>query len=1112
MPKASLSSWIKRFLPRTIVNRGTPSRRARQRPNQALRLELLEQRDCPSTVILSDDHTTFLTGGLGAFTVQSQSSGTPSLSEAGPLPSGVTFTDNGDGTASLTGTPDAGTGGTYSFAITAHDASDGDATQPFLLTVDEAPSFNSANSATFGIGAAGTFTVTTGHDYPAPTTLTPSGTLPSGVTFTDNGDGTATLAGTPAAGTLGTYPLTITADNGVGSAATQDFTLTVLYGTSTSLTVTPAAPAFGQPMVFYAHVTPLAGSVPMSGTVTFYDGATPIGQAATVVGHRASLTTTAISAGDHVFTAVYSGSSKYAPSISGSVAKTVNQASSHVYLSPSTVAPVYGQPLTLTARVPPRVFGTVTPTGVIDFMDGATELSEVPLTNGVATLSNQLLSVGSHALTAVFVSDSGDIAGSTSLTLNENIRPARAKITLSAAPSPAVVGQDVTLTANVSVAAPGSADPSGTVTFKDGVNVLGTAPVVGGVATLTTSSLPAGMHTFMTTYGGDGNTTTTLNVARLQVNRASTSVDLTGSPTIGLARTQVTLTANVGVVAPGVATPSGKVALFKGGVLYTTGVVTGGVATLVTPKLAAGSYHFTAVYRGDLSSAPSSTTWDVTVNQAGQGTTTVGLSSDGSPSTLGSRVTFTATVDAASPAGTPTGSVSFFDGTRLLGNANLSGDLASLSTNLLASGTHSITATYNGDLNYNVNTSAPCTQIVQVGTTTTLTLSTPAPVYGQAVTFSARVSPKGYSASTPTGTVHFMDGATELAAVDLVNGVATLPNQTLSVGAHPLTAVYNSADPNFQDSTSAQVNDTIGQARSTIAFSASPSPAVYGQLVTLTANIGVASPGSAAPSGTVTFKDGLTVLGTASVVSGSASITTSSLAPNTHTLMAIYSGDTNVTSNQAVTKLVVSQASTAVDLSWSPQYSLAGQAATLTAQVSVVAPGVATPSGTVNFYLGSSLIGSGTISSGFASLVTQKLAVGNYTYTAVYKGDAHCLTSTSATWTVTVVNPPSITSLALASANIADASGTVSIIGGDTVTANVAGTDPAGRAITYTYEWMVDGVVVLTDHDLSATTDQLDLSTVPGGVVAGQSISVRVTPNNGVDGTAWTSSALTVVA
>ena len=136
----------------------------------------------------------------------------------------MTLTDNGDGTATLSGTPAAGTGGAYPITITATNGVSPDATQAFTLTVDQAPTITSSPSTTFTVGSAGTFSVTT-IGYPAAGLR--DGPCPSGVTFTDNGDGTATLSGTPAAGTGGAYPITITATNGVGPDATQAFTLTV---------------------------------------------------------------------------------------------------------------------------------------------------------------------------------------------------------------------------------------------------------------------------------------------------------------------------------------------------------------------------------------------------------------------------------------------------------------------------------------------------------------------------------------------------------------------------------------------------------------------------------------------------------------------------------------------------------------------------------------------------------------------------------------------------------------------------------------------------------------------------------------------------------------------
>jgi large repetitive protein len=175
--------------------------------------------------ITSADNATFTEGSAGSFTVTSTGLPTAALSETGGLPSGVTFFDNGDGTATLSGTPAAGTNGVYTFTITASNGVSPDANQTFTLTVDAAPTITSADTATLVEGSAGSFTVTT-TGLPAPA-LTETGNLPSGVTFTDNGDGTATLGGTPAAGTNGVYSLTIAASNGISPDASQTFTLTV---------------------------------------------------------------------------------------------------------------------------------------------------------------------------------------------------------------------------------------------------------------------------------------------------------------------------------------------------------------------------------------------------------------------------------------------------------------------------------------------------------------------------------------------------------------------------------------------------------------------------------------------------------------------------------------------------------------------------------------------------------------------------------------------------------------------------------------------------------------------------------------------------------------------
>ena len=98
----------------------------------------------------SDDHTTLTVGTAGTFNVTSTGTPTAQLFCAGALPSGVTCVPGIlNGRATLSGTPAAGTGGTYALTITAVNLVNPSATQHFTLTVDEAPKITSAAAATF---------------------------------------------------------------------------------------------------------------------------------------------------------------------------------------------------------------------------------------------------------------------------------------------------------------------------------------------------------------------------------------------------------------------------------------------------------------------------------------------------------------------------------------------------------------------------------------------------------------------------------------------------------------------------------------------------------------------------------------------------------------------------------------------------------------------------------------------------------------------------------------------------------------------------------------------------------------------------------------------------
>jgi len=197
--------------------------------------------------ITSASSTTFTTGTAGSFSITSSpgfpaTAATLAVSNVQNAVAGVNVPSSGTGSITINGTPTGS--GVETFTITATNGAGLQATQNFTLTVNQAPSITSANSTTFTAGTAGSFTVTT-LGYPNPA-LSESGALPNGITFTGNGNGTATLAGT--ATVPGTSPITITANNGISPNAMQSFTLTVIPGPATHFAVSaPGTATAGTP-------------------------------------------------------------------------------------------------------------------------------------------------------------------------------------------------------------------------------------------------------------------------------------------------------------------------------------------------------------------------------------------------------------------------------------------------------------------------------------------------------------------------------------------------------------------------------------------------------------------------------------------------------------------------------------------------------------------------------------------------------------------------------------------------------------------------------------------------------------------------------------------------
>jgi Bacterial Ig-like domain (group 3)/FG-GAP-like repeat len=280
---------------------------------------------------------------------------------------------------------------------------------------------------------------------------------------------------------------------------------------------------------------------------------------------------------------------------------------------------------------------------------------------------------------------------------------------------------------------------------------------------------------------------------------AATSTGVTAAPNPAAAGATVTLTATVTSTTAG--TITGTVTFLDGGTSIGTGTVgAGGVATLMTSTLAAGSHPITASYGGDANYSGSVTATAVTlvINGAGKAATTAAVASSLNPSTAGASVTFTATVTSAT-AGTITGTVTFFDNGTQIGTGTLSGGKATFATSTLTTGTHPITASYGGDANYAASAvSTAVSQVVNASTkaTTNTTVSSSAnpSTVGASVTFTAMVT--SATAGTITGTVTFFDGATQLGTGTLAAGSATLMTSTLTAGSHSITASYG-GDANY---------------------------------------------------------------------------------------------------------------------------------------------------------------------------------------------------------------------------------------------------------------------------------------------------------------------------
>jgi hypothetical protein len=426
---------------------------------------------------------------------------------------------------------------------------------------------------------------------------------------------------------------------------------------------------------------------------------------------------------------------------------------------------------------------------------------------------------------------------------------------------------------------------------------------------------------------------------------------------------------------------------------------------------------------------------------------------DTSLAEFGEAVTYTVTVIPPPRGGNlPSGTVEFFEvftdtqgtqtfnslGSNVLVDAidpdGSSVSVAVFSFSNFSVGQHTVVGKYVGDATYPASQSSPVSVSVTKATTiSTVSTPVPAPVFGQPVPLFASVISK--SGMIPTGSVVFFDNGGLIGSGMLdAGGQASITISNFTLGAHSIQARFLGA-ANFNESISNGLSLPVAAANSTVNIAINTPTATFGDTVTLSSKVAIASPGIGVPSGSVEYYEGAILIGTAAVNSstGEASLAVPGLTVGGHTFFAKYLGNSSVAGSQSGTVGVVIDPTQSQASLEGPATIQLGQSATLTAFVNdTMAPPRPVGVGTVIFTgtdaAGAPIsIGPVTVVNGIATATVANLPQGNANFTATFSG-TESITSA-------VTNSISVfTGRAVPGAAISNSTGTGSAVLGKNVT------------------------------------------------------------------------------
>jgi hypothetical protein len=676
------------------------------------------------------------------------------------------------------------------------------------------------------------------------------------------------------------------------ATASQSFAVTA-NSTATTLTTSSNPATLGQSIALTATVTPATAT----GTVNFLDGASTIASVSLLNG-VAIYNTNSLTLGSHSLHTTYAGDANDTGSNSNSITEQVNKIPTTTTLTSSVNPTNFGQSTTFTATVSPS-----TATGTVTFLDGASSIGTGTLSGGTATFATGTLAVGAHSITAVYGSDASN-AGSTSTALTQTVNPVPTITGIVKAPDgsgpPLAPGSFATINGSDLAASSQSAGtPYPTTLGNVSITVNGVAAPLAFVSANQVNfqipyGTPTGSVTVVLTNNGLVSNTFSVTIAPAapalysQIQNQGGGTNASGTPAIAGTTVLVHFT-GLGVVSPpvadGAAAPASPASTSA---FTTTASVNGTAATTTNVMLAPGA---AAQAQASIQIPAGLTTGNypltITINGVTSQAATIYVSTPpalsittASPLPAGTFGTGYSTTLAAT-GGSGFASNYQWTSSTLPSGLNIGLTTGTISGVPLAAGVFSGVSITVTDTATGQSTPQTFSLTINPGaTSTTLTSSVNPSTFGQSVTFTATVAP-----ATATGTVTFLDGGIAIGTGSVISGTATFATTALSVNAHAITAVYG-GDSNDSTSTSSALTQTVNQGPTTTTLTSSLNPAIVGQSITLTATV---SPSSA--TGTVTFNDGATSIGTGTLSGGSAALAVSSLSIATHSITAVYGGD-----------------------------------------------------------------------------------------------------------------------------------------------------------------------------------------------------------------------------